>query len=54
MKVSVARYVAGQGLAAASITDNNNPENTVGLTDRAPGPTSTATDRRSRRPAPCS
>ena len=34
LKVSVARYVAGQGLAAASITDNNNPENTVGLTDQ--------------------
>jgi hypothetical protein len=34
LKVSVARYVAGQGLAAASITDNNNPQNTIGLSDQ--------------------
>ena len=33
LKVSWARYVAGTGLAAGSITDNNNPETTVGLTD---------------------
>ena len=33
IKASVARYVAGVGLAALSITDNNNPETTVGLLD---------------------
>jgi len=33
IKASVARYVAGQGLAAGSLTDNNNPENTIGLSD---------------------
>jgi hypothetical protein len=33
IKASVARYVAGTGLAAGSTTDNNNPETTVGLTD---------------------
>jgi hypothetical protein len=33
VKASVARYVAGIGLAAGSLTDNNNPETTVGLTD---------------------
>ena len=33
VKASVARYVAGIGLAAGSTTDNNNPEITVGLTD---------------------
>ena len=35
IKVSVARYVNGVGLAAGSITDNNNPETTVGLMGRA-------------------
>ena len=33
IKASVARYVAGTGLAAGGIVDNNNPETTVGLTD---------------------
>src|SRR5262245_3661397 len=33
IKASVARYVNGVGLAANSITDNNNPETTVGLSD---------------------
>ena len=33
LKFSVARYVNGVGLAAGSITDNNNPEITVGTTD---------------------
>jgi len=33
IKGSVARYVAGIGLAAGSTVDNNNPETTVGLTD---------------------
>ena len=33
IKASVARYVNGVGLAAGSITDNNNPETTVGLSD---------------------
>ncbi len=33
IKASVARYVNGVGLAAGSITDNNNPEITVGSTD---------------------
>ena len=33
VKASVARYVNGVGLAAGSITDNNNPETTVGMTD---------------------
>ncbi len=33
LKASVARYVNGVGLAAGSITDNNNPEITVGATD---------------------
>jgi hypothetical protein len=33
IKASVARYVAGTGLAAGSTTDNNNPEITVGTTD---------------------
>ena len=33
LKVSVARYVNGVGLAGASTTDNNNPENTIGLSD---------------------
>jgi len=33
IKVSVARYMNGVGLAAGSITDNNNPETTVGLSD---------------------
>jgi hypothetical protein len=33
IKASVARYVAGTGLAAGGIIDNNNPETTVGLTD---------------------
>jgi carboxypeptidase family protein len=36
LKASVARYVNGVGLAAGSITDNNNPETTVGLTDTRP------------------
>jgi hypothetical protein len=33
IKASVARYVNGVGLAAASITDNANPEVAIGLTD---------------------
>ena len=33
IKASVARYVAGTGLAAGGIVDNNNPETTVGTTD---------------------
>jgi hypothetical protein len=33
LKASWARYVNGQGLAAGSITDNNNPEITIGSTD---------------------
>jgi hypothetical protein len=33
LKVSVARYVNGVGLAAGSVTDNNNPETTVGISD---------------------
>ena len=33
IKGSVARYVAGTGLAAGGTVDNNNPETTVGLTD---------------------
>jgi hypothetical protein len=33
VKVSVARYVNGVGLAGASTTDNNNPQNTIGLSD---------------------
>src|SRR5204863_467413 len=33
VKASVARYVAGVGLAANSITDNANPETTIGTTD---------------------
>ena len=33
LKVSVARYVNGVGLAAGSTTDNNNPETTVGVSD---------------------
>ncbi len=33
IKASVARYVNGVGLAAGSITDNSNPETTVGLSD---------------------
>jgi hypothetical protein len=33
IKASMARYVNGVGLAAGSITDNNNPETTAGLTD---------------------
>jgi hypothetical protein len=33
IKASVARYVAGTGLAAGGVVDNNNPETTVGLTD---------------------
>jgi hypothetical protein len=33
IKASVARYVNGVGLAAGSITDNNNPEITVGSVD---------------------
>jgi len=33
IKASVARYVAGTGLAGGGIVDNNNPETTVGLTD---------------------
>jgi hypothetical protein len=33
VKASIARYVNGVGLAGGSITDNNNPETTVGLTD---------------------
>jgi Carboxypeptidase regulatory-like domain len=33
LKASVARYVAGVGLAANSITDNANPETTIGITD---------------------
>jgi hypothetical protein len=36
VKASVARYVNGVGLAANSITDNNNPETTVGLLDARP------------------
>jgi hypothetical protein len=36
IKGSIARYVNGVGLAAGSITDNNNPETTVGLTDTRP------------------
>ncbi len=33
VKASVARYVAGIGLAGGGTVDNNNPETTVGLTD---------------------
>jgi hypothetical protein len=33
VKASFARYVNGVGLAAGSITDNNNPEASIGLTD---------------------
>jgi hypothetical protein len=33
LKASMARYVNGVGLAAGSITDNNNPETTAGLSD---------------------
>ncbi|HEY7286432.1 MAG TPA: hypothetical protein VH497_13365, partial [Vicinamibacterales bacterium] len=33
LKVSVARYVNGVGLAGGSTTDNNNPETTVGASD---------------------
>jgi hypothetical protein len=33
IKASVARYVNGIGLAGGSITDNNNPETTVGASD---------------------
>src|SRR5262245_32941701 len=33
IKASVARYVAGVGLAAGGTIDNNNPETTVGLSD---------------------
>jgi hypothetical protein len=33
VKASVARYVNGVGLAGASTTDNNNPQNTIGLSD---------------------
>jgi hypothetical protein len=33
IKASVARYVAGTGLAAGGTIDNNNPETTVGLSD---------------------
>lgn len=33
VKASVARYVAGIGLAGGSAVDNNNPETTVGLSD---------------------
>src|SRR4051812_2259695 len=36
IKASIARYVNGVGLAAGSITDNNNPETTVGLSDARP------------------
>lgn len=36
IKASIARYVNGQGLSAGSITDNNNPETTVGLSDARP------------------
>ena len=36
VKASIARYVNGVGLAAGSITDNNNPETTVGLLDARP------------------
>ena len=36
VKASVARYVNGVGLAGGSITDNNNPETTVGLMDVRP------------------
>jgi len=36
VKASFARYVNGVGLAAGSITDNNNPETTVGLSDTRP------------------
>jgi len=36
VKASYARYVNGVGLAAGSITDNNNPQTTVGLTDVRP------------------
>jgi hypothetical protein len=36
IKASVARYVNGVGLAGGSITDNNNPETTVGLLDARP------------------
>jgi hypothetical protein len=33
VKASVARYVNGVGLAGGSVTDNNNPETTIGITD---------------------
>jgi hypothetical protein len=33
VRASFARYVNGVGLAAGSVTDNNNPEATIGLTD---------------------
>jgi len=33
IKVGVARYVAGTGLAAGGRTDDSNPETTIGLTD---------------------
>src|SRR5437867_1867288 len=33
VKASVARYVAGTGLAGGSRTDDNNPETTIGVTD---------------------
>jgi hypothetical protein len=33
IKASVARFVNGVGLSAGSITDNNNPETTVGVSD---------------------
>jgi len=33
IKASVARFVNGVGLSGGSITDNNNPETTVGLSD---------------------
>jgi len=36
IKASAARYVNGVGLAGGSITDNNNPETTVGLQDVRP------------------
>jgi hypothetical protein len=36
IKGSIARYVNGVGLSAGSITDNNNPETTVGLSDARP------------------
>ena len=52
LKASVARYVNGVGLAAASITDNANPRDDGRAHRHARrGAISTATARPSRRPA---